>query len=825
MEQETIIARSNDTILDSERPTPDSAPHPSSLNTTITAPTDQAINHLIHLNVLLATVNKIIKEAVVSGSPERVNSGFEMIELAYRYIASHEREHAVHYVTKYGTDLPAVFAVLAFPEHLDRAMILGACNPSSTFVATLPDNCHTFISTLPDDPEAWNRFVERERLYAAPLVKVVRLLSLINPNHAEDTEMFDPIEILSEIPLYASLYDHLGDITVSFMLDGVQAARSALAHIEFFDQAAVIIWDDARFSPEEKREALFFFPHSRIDEPGVQENLLSLLRTFGADATHCYLAVREADDAALAAMQCVAMDRALKGNSIAIFRAYDEDALAVYELHWPFLQGMLHRLEAAGEVRQCARIFQICCEKSLIPRFGNDLLKAAESKELAPEIASIATVFNDLKKLDCEKSSSLVPKVIELCRVCPTMFPKLMNGLEGTSYNRINKHFSFIKSVFQRDIHHASETLKAISWEEYESSPTLFEGMVETWKQSMWGIIRAYKRSGAANMGDFLNDYGREAVAIRNAARSGSGKLFSLIAAEEWELLGLPYAELFGESAGWAYSRAMHRKKETPELIPEPRWLLESQRFLDLYAENKKHMGIIHAERYLDPKIVIHETIDKKAQDRLLRRFEENLRCLDPDYKCDRKLAVVVLPHYDNNAAFRHQAHSQYTQLNALGYKVVLCESSTGQGALNAVRTVVERHRGCGGEVAKGAHYVALLAHANYDFSAWGDPETRDGDSHLSRDLEESLRIRDILSPDNAVLNIGGCLVGKGGTRSKNLGKIIRDWNQGITLLANPDCYALSRFVLDESGQKIIGLREGGATDGNGESQATRFFI
>jgi hypothetical protein len=349
--------------------------------------------------------------------------------------------------------------------------------------------------------------------------------------------------------------------------------------------------------------------------------------------------------------------------------------------------------------------------------------------------------------------------------------------------------------------------------------------MVETWKQSMWGIIRAYKRSGAENMRDFLNDYGREAVTIRNTVRSGSGKLFSLIAAEEWELLGLPYAELFGESAGWVYRRAMLREKEKPELIPDPRWLLESQRFLELYAENKKHMGIIHAERYLNPKIVIHGAMDEKVQDKLLRRFEENLRCLDPDYKRDRKLAVVVLPHYDNNAAFRHQAQSQYKQLNALGYKVVLCESSTGKGALDAVRTVVERHRGCGGEVAKGAHYVALLAHANFDYSVWGDPETRDGDSHLSRELEESLRIRDILSPDNVVVSIGGCLVGKGGTRSKNLGRIIRDWNRGVTLLANPDCYALSRFVLDESGQKIIGLRDGDSSDGNGESQATRFFI
>jgi hypothetical protein len=433
MGQETTITKNDGTTPDSARPTRITTALPSSLDTTTSSLTDEGINHLIHLNVLLATVTKITREAIASDNPERSQSGFEMIELVCRYVPSHEREQAVHYVMKYGTDLTAVFAVLAFPNHLVGDRIFGACNPSSKYVATLPDNCHTFIATLPDDPEAWNRFVEHERLYAEPLHKVVRLLSLINPNHAEDTEMFSPIEILSETALYATLYDHLGEITVSFMLDGVSAAQSALEHIEFFKQAKEIIWDDARFSPEEKREALFFFPHSRIDEPGVQENLLSLLRTFGANATHCYLAVREADDAALAAIQCVAIDRALKGNSIEIFKAYDEDALAAYELHWPFFQGMLHRLETADEVRQCAKIFHMCCEKFLIPRFGNELLKVAESNELAPEIVSIATVFNDLKKLNDELSSSLVPKVLELYRVCPTMFPQLMNGLAGVS--------------------------------------------------------------------------------------------------------------------------------------------------------------------------------------------------------------------------------------------------------------------------------------------------------------------------------------------------------------------------------------------------------
>jgi hypothetical protein len=434
-------------------------------------------------------------------------------------------------------------------------------------------------------------------------------------------------------------------------------------------------------------------------------------------------------------------------------------------------------------------------------------------------------VFKNLKRLPDEEISELVSKIIELCSVCPPMFPELISGLNGTTYKRIDKHFAFIKRVFELDIYHASEILKAISWEKYESSPKEFQGMIETWKKSMWGMMRAYRRSDANSMSDFLNHYGKEAVAIREFAKSGSGKLFSLMPAKKWESLGLPYAELFGESAGWVYSRAMLRKKETPDLIPNPRWLLDSERFRKLYDENKKHMGIIHAERYLDPKIVIHGELDKSSEDKLLRRFEENLRCLDPDYKKDRKLAVVVLPHYDINGAFRHQAHSEYKQLRALGYKVVLCESNTGKGALDAVRAVVERHRGCGGEVAKGAHYVALLAHANFDYSAWGDPETRGDDSFLSKDLEEDLRFRDMLSPDNAVVNIGGCLVGRGGTRAKNLSRIIRDWNQGSTFLANPGCFSLSRFVLDESGQKIIGLREGGSSADTGESQATKFFF
>jgi hypothetical protein len=123
-----------------------------------------------------------------------------------------------------------------------------------------------------------------------------------------------------------------------------------------------------------------------ISHPRAKENLLSLIRTFGADVTHYYPAICEAADAGEAAMRCIAANRVLKGNSVEIFKAYGKEALDRYEQFWPFFQGMLHRLESTGEVRQCARVFQICCQNSLIEKFGDHLLKVADSKELAPEV-------------------------------------------------------------------------------------------------------------------------------------------------------------------------------------------------------------------------------------------------------------------------------------------------------------------------------------------------------------------------------------------------------------------------------------------------------
>jgi len=283
--------------------------------------------------------------------------------------------------------------------------------------------------------------------------------------------------------------------------------------------------------------------------------------------------------------------------------------------------------------------------------------------------------------------------------------------------------------------------------------------------------------------------------------------LFANLPLEQWESLGVKYAEVFGESAGMMYLRAMQKSKTMAELDPDPEWFLRSERFLELYAANKSAYGLIHADRYLKPSTVVHSRMGAKEEKALLYLLDENLRCLDPEYKKECKLAVIVMPHYDNNGAFRSIAHPQYKQLRALGYKVVFCEANSGSKAIDSARAVVKRHRGVGGDVSKGAHFVGLYAHANFDFSAWRDPEMRgEEDGYLDATLAEDLRMSDILSPDNSIISVGGCLVGKGEVKANNLGRIINQWNRGITLFANEGSLSPRRFVLDESRTKIVGL-------------------